>query len=72
MRYAEKVLLHNLVQQTINEKDAYEALSDSADVRLWFMDKQKSLSVLDDILERYMPRIMTVSNCVHASFLGNA
>ena len=54
MRYAEKVLLHNLVQQTIKEKDAYEALSGSADARLWFMDKQEMLSVLDGILERYI------------------
>ena len=54
MRYAEKVMLHNLVQQTIADKDTYEALSDSSDARLWFMDKQRILSILDGVLERYI------------------
>ena len=34
MRYAEKVMLHNLVQQTMAEKKAYNELSDSADTMI--------------------------------------
>ena len=69
MRYAEKVLLHNLVQQTINQKDPYAALSASADVRLWFMDKQKSLSVLDGILERYINEFGIIVNIAEREIL---
>lgn len=54
MRYAEKVMLHNLVQQTIMDKESYDALSDSADTRLWFMGKQRVLDILDDVIERYI------------------
>jgi hypothetical protein len=53
MRYAEKVMLHNLVQQTMAEKKAYNELSDSADTRLWFMGKQRIQGVLTDVIERY-------------------
>ena len=53
MRYAEKVMLHNLVQQTMADKKAYDELSDSADTRLWFMGKQRILDVLTEVIERY-------------------
>lgn len=53
MRYAEKVLFHNLVQLTIADRKAYNELSDSSDTRLWFMGKQRILDVLTEVIERY-------------------
>ena len=53
MRYAEKVLFHNLVQLTIADRKAYDELSDSSDTRLWFMGKQRILDVLTEVIERY-------------------
>ena len=53
MRYAEKVMLHQMVQQTFTERKAYDALSDRADRRLWFMKKSQILGSLSDIIERY-------------------
>lgn len=53
MRYAEKVMLHNLVQLTMADKKAYDELSDSADTRLWFMGKQRILDVMAEVIERY-------------------
>ena len=53
MRYAEKVMLHQMVQQTFTERKAYDAFSDRADRRLWFMKKSQILGGLSDIIERY-------------------
>lgn len=53
MRYAEKVLFHNLVQLTIADRKAYDELSDSSDTRLLFMGKQRILDVLTEVIERY-------------------
>ena len=53
MRYAEKVMLHQMVQQTFIERKAYDAFSDRADRRLWFMKKSQILGSLSDIIERY-------------------
>ena len=53
MRYAEKVMLHQMVQQTFTERKGYDAFSDRADRRLWFMKKSQILGSLNDIIERY-------------------
>ena len=53
MRYAEKVLFHNLVQLTIADRKAYDELADSSDTRLWFMGKKRILDVLTEVIERY-------------------
>ena len=53
MRYAEKVMLHQMVQQTFTERKAYDAFSDRADRRLWFVKKSQILGGLRDIIERY-------------------
>lgn len=53
MNYAEKVMLHQMVQQTFIERKAYDALSDRADSRLWFMNKSQILDILSDVIERY-------------------
>jgi hypothetical protein len=62
MRYAEKVMLHNLVQLTTADKKAYDDLSDSADSRLWFMGKQRILDVLTEVIERYTFDYDVISN----------
>ena len=62
MRYAEKVLLHNLVQLTKADKNAYGELSDSADSRLWFMNKQRSLDIMTDVIDRYIFDYNIISN----------
>lgn len=62
MRYAEKVLLHNLVQLTIADRKAYDELSDSSDTRLWFMGKQRILDVLTEVIERYAFDYDVISN----------
>ena len=54
MRYAEKVMLHQMVQQTFIDRKAYDALSDRADSRLWFMRKSQILGGISDIIERYI------------------
>ena len=53
MRYAEKVMLHNLIQQTMAEKNVYNELSYSADSRLWFVGKQGIQDIMTDLIERY-------------------
>lgn len=53
MRYAKKVMFHQMVQQTFIERKAYDAFSDRADRRLWFMKKSQILGSLSDIIERY-------------------
>ena len=62
MRYAEKVLFHNLVQLTIADRKAYDELSDSSDTRLWFMGKQRILYVLTEVIERYAFDYDVISN----------
>ena len=62
MRYAEKVLFHNLVQLTIADRKAYDELSDSSDTRLWFMGKQRILDVLTEVIERYAFDYDVISN----------
>ena len=62
MRYAEKVMLHNLVQMTTADKKAYDDLSDSADSRLWFMGKQRILEVMIGVIERYVYDYDVISN----------
>ena len=62
MRYAEKVLLHNLVQLTMADRNAYDELSDSSDTRLWFMGKQRILDVLTEVIERYAFDYDVISN----------
>ena len=62
MRYAEKVLFHNLVQLTIADRKAYDELSDSSDTRLWFMGKQRILDVLTEVIERYAFDYEVISN----------
>ena len=62
MRYAEKVLFHNLVQLTIADRKAYDELSDSSDTRLWFMRKQRILDVLTEVIERYAFDYDVISN----------
>ena len=62
MRYAEKVMLHNLVQLTTADKKAYDDLSDSADSRLWFMGKQRILDVMIGVIERYVYDYDVISN----------
>ena len=42
-----------MVQQTFTERKAYDAFSDRADRRLWFMKKSQILGSLSDIIERY-------------------
>lgn len=42
-----------MVQQTFTERKAYDAFSDRADRRLWFMKKSQILGGLSDIIERY-------------------
>ena len=54
MRYAEKVMLHQMVQQTFIDRKAYGALSDRADSRLWFMRKSQIIGTLSDVTERYV------------------
>ena len=54
MRYAEKVMLHNLVQLTTADKKVYDDLSDSADSRLWFMGNKRILDVMIGVIERYV------------------
>ena len=53
MRYAEKVMLHNLIQQTMADKNVYNELSYSADSRLWFVGKQGIQDIMTDLIERY-------------------
>lgn len=62
MRYAEKVMLHNLVQLTTADKKTYDDLSDSADSRLWFMGKQRILDVMIGVIERYVYDYDVISN----------
>ena len=62
MRYAEKVLFHNLVQLTIADRKAYDELSDSSDTRLWFMGKERILDVLTEVIERYAFDYDVISN----------
>ena len=62
MRYAEKVLLHNLVQLTMADRKAYDELSYSSDTRLWFMGKQRILDVLTEVIERYSFDYDVISN----------
>ena len=62
MRYAEKVMLHNLVQLTTADKKVYDDLSDSADSRLWFMGKQRILEVMIGVIERYVYDYDVISN----------
>ena len=62
MRYAEKVMLHNLVQLTTADKKVYDDLSDSADSRLWFMGKQRILDVMIGVIERYVYDYDVISN----------
>ena len=62
MRYAEKVLFHNLVQLTIADRKAYDELSDSSDTRLLFMGKQRILDVLTEVIERYAFDYDVISN----------
>ena len=62
MRYAEKVLFHNLVQLTIADIKAYDELADSSDTRLWFMGKQRILDVLTEVIERYAFDYDVISN----------
>lgn len=62
MRYAEKVLFHNLVQLTIADRKAYDELSDSSDTRLWFMGKKRILDVLTEVIERYAFDYDVISN----------
>lgn len=54
MRYAEKVMLHQMVQQTFIDRKSYGALSDRADSRLWFMRKSQIIATLSDVTERYI------------------
>ena len=62
MRYAEKVLFHNLVQLTIADRKAYDELADSSDTRLWFMGKERILDVLTEVIERYAFDYDVISN----------
>ena len=62
MRYAEKVMLHNLVQLTTADKKVYDDLSDSADSRLWFMGNQRILEVMIGVIERYVYDYDVISN----------
>ena len=62
MRYAEKVLFHNLVQLTIADRKAYDELADSSDTRLWFMGKKRILDVLTEVIERYAFDYDVISN----------
>lgn len=62
MRYAEKVMLHNLVQLTMDDRKAYDELSDSAETRLWFMGKQRILEVMTEVIERYAFYSDVISN----------
>lgn len=62
MRYAEKVMLHNLVQLTTADKKAYDDLSDSADSRLWFIGKKRILDVMIGVIERYVYDYDVISN----------
>lgn len=62
MRYAEKVMLHNLVQQTIADWKAYNDLSDSADTRLWFIGKQGIMDIMTNLIERYVFYHDAISN----------
>ena len=48
MRYEEKVMLHNLIQQTMADKNVYNELSYSADSRLWFVGKQGIQDIMTD------------------------
>ena len=62
MRYAEKVLFHNLVQLTIADRKSYDELADSSDTRLWFMGKKRILDVLTEVIERYAFDYDVISN----------
>ena len=62
MRYAEKVLFHNLVQLTIADRKAYDELADSSDTRLWFMGKKRILDLLTEVIERYAFDYDVISN----------
>lgn len=54
MRYAEKVMLHQMVQQTATDKRAYTALTDSADTRLWFVGRHRVSDILTDAIQRHI------------------
>ncbi len=54
MNYAEKVMFHQMVQQTAIDMKAYEALLNNADMRLWFVDKQQVLDPLSTVIKRYV------------------
>lgn len=62
MRCAEKVMLHNLVQQTMADRKAYNELSGSADTRLWFIDKQGIMDLMTSLIERYVFYRDAISN----------
>lgn len=53
MNYAEKVMLHQMVQQTVIDRKAYEALPGKFGIRFWFMGKRRAQSVLSDVIDRY-------------------
>lgn len=51
--YGEKVMLHNLVYQTMADNKAYGKLSNDADTRLWLFVRQRFQEVMAELLERY-------------------
>lgn len=53
MMYGEKVMLHNLVYQTMADNKAYGKLSNDADTRLWLFVRQRFQEVMAELLERY-------------------
>lgn len=61
MNYAEKVMLHQMVQLTATDRKAYEILADSADTRLWLMSKQQILDTLTEVIERYVYEANVIS-----------
>ena len=62
MRYAEKVMLHNLVQQMLVDGKAYNELSDTADTRLWFIGKQEIMDIMTNLIERYVFEYDVINN----------
>lgn len=54
MNYAEKVMLHQMVQQTVIDRKAYEALPGKFGIGFWFMGKRRAQSVLSDVIDRYV------------------
>jgi hypothetical protein len=43
-----------MVQQIALDRKAYDALADSADTRLWLMDKTQIIDILTNAIERYI------------------